>query len=326
MSLLRPLARSAYLAISQLLRFEERLVRGIAADGAVLVLNLHSVSPERNDFYPPLSPQAFDDLIVFLQPRFSFSTFADLANRPIGRPTVILSFDDGFHDFVEYAMPILERRGVAVNHNVIASSVLTGTPPWTQRLNDLLAAGPRSLLAELRLPGFELAPPGDGAADRVRYGAALVTFLMARSRVERAPLLVEIERFMARGAVRSARMMDVEDVRTAARSHEIGAHSYAHDSMQSETIEFFRDDLGRCDDFFRQVLGRPFTVYAFPNGAHRPEQIALLEERGVRAILLVGDRYADPDGRVFTRFNLGARDPRMLRLEALGMRARPLPF
>lgn len=308
------------------LHFEERLLRGIEADGVVVVLNLHRVSPERNDFYPPLSPQAFDELVAFLQARFTLTTFAGLAQRPAGRPAAVLSFDDGFHDFVEYAMPILERRGVAVNQNVIVSSVLTGKPPWTQRLNDLLAAAPRTLLAELRLPGFEHRPPGDGVRERARYGARLGAFLTARSRVERAPLLGEIERLMARGDVPASRMMDVDDVRAASRSHEIGAHSYAHDSMGSETLDFFRDDVERSDAFFCRVLGRPFAVYAFPNGTYQPEQVTLLEDRGVRAILLVGDRYADPRGRVFGRFNLGARDSRTLRLEALGMRARPMPL
>jgi len=43
------------------------------------------------------------------------------------RPAVVLSFDDGYQDFVEYAMPVLAKHGVKVNFNVCPAYLL-GTP------------------------------------------------------------------------------------------------------------------------------------------------------------------------------------------------------
>lgn len=324
---MRSAARSAYVAVARLLRFDERLLRRIERDDAVVVLNLHRVSPERNDFYPPIPPDAFDELVSFLAPRFEVTTFSRLAARTERtRPAAVLSFDDGFYDFVEHAMPVLARHGVQANQNIIVSTVLTGEPPWTQRLMDLLHAAPQALLAELRLPGFDRPPPGPGPDERARYGAAIGSFLTRHPRAARAPLLAEIERSAARLDVAPTRMMGLDDVRRVSATHEVGAHSFAHDLMEVETLEHFREDLERCDAFFREHLGRPVDVYAFPFGGHRPEQVTHLLERGVSAVLVGGDRYARTTGPVYPRFNVAARGSYALRLEALGARARPFPF
>jgi peptidoglycan/xylan/chitin deacetylase (PgdA/CDA1 family) len=85
------------------------ILRALSAAGdRVLVLNFHRVSPEPNPFWPPMTPEAFADLAGYLASRCRVLTFGELADAQTDRrPTIILSFDDGYRDFVEYAMPIL---------------------------------------------------------------------------------------------------------------------------------------------------------------------------------------------------------------------------
>lgn len=291
------------------------------------MLNLHRVSPEPNDFYPPLHPRLLEQLVVFLARHFWLPTFGDdVWARVQDRPVAILSFDDGFHDFVEYAVPILEEHNIRANLNVIVGSVITGERPWTQQLNDFLWAAPRSLLEGIRLPGFGRRLTSDAAEERARYGAALSRFLKERSRESRAPLWGQLESIMRQAdVVEPTRMMNLDEVREVAARHEVGAHSYEHESMEYESMAYFEEDLRRCRESFERMLGRPLSVYAFPNGSYREEHIDRLRaDPRIRAILLVGDRFARPAGPVYPRFNVSARTLGELRLEALGLKAQPL--
>src|SRR6266851_7961604 len=53
---------------------------------------------------------------------------------PRAQRAAILSFDDGYHDFIEYALPLLDKYGLRANQNLVISSVESGLPPWETRI------------------------------------------------------------------------------------------------------------------------------------------------------------------------------------------------
>ena len=66
----------------------------------------------------------------------------------------MLSFDDGYKDFIEVAVPLLEKRRIRVNHNVVPGCVESGRPPMNVELQDFIASAPAALLRETPLPGM----------------------------------------------------------------------------------------------------------------------------------------------------------------------------
>jgi len=301
----------------RLRRMRDALVR----DGALVVLNLHRVSPDPSPYWPPLHPRLFEELLGFLAREARLVTFADLGSVDPApdRPLVVLSFDDGYNDFVEYAMPVLDRFGVRVNQNVVPGATLSGRPPWTVQLSDFLAAAPAGVLAAIRLPGADLPPvTGDGPLAQARFGAALSGHLKSLPRPERLAHWEELQPLFEQVDVTPTQMMTVADIHEAAAHHEIGVHSFTHESMALEDDGFFLDDFARCQDFFRDELALPLEIYAFPNGSYRPDQIALLQERGIRHVLLVDERASRPSAGVHPRFTFGAFSPAEVRLRALG--------
>ena len=239
----RSTLKRLYFRLLHLLRQDERLLRRLGRNSAVAVLNLHEISPDDKPFWPPLHPVEFEELLVYVTKHFRPTTFHEAATPTDDlRPRVILSFDDGYQSFVEHAMPMLRKHGVSVNQNVIGDAVKTGRPPWNTRLNDFFTAAPRSLINELRLPGFSTRLAGDTRDEKAQYSVALSRFLKLRPRAAREPLWARVEELMDRGGfVSTTRMMSVDDVRLAAKEHEIGAHSYSHESMAFESDEYFLD-------------------------------------------------------------------------------------
>lgn len=319
----RDTLKQLYFRLLSLSGYDRRLLGNIRRQDLLVILNLHQVSPVSNPFWPPLKPEVFDELLGFLKRHFHVSKFGDLAAAENSRPCAVLSFDDGYYNFVEYATPILDKHGLSANLNIIPNCVLTGEPPWNIRLYDFLNSVPYKLINEIRIAGFDRRVGDDDSYSKLRYGLAISRFLKSRPRCERTELWSEVSAVMARASdLKSTRMMNASDVHDAAVAHEIGVHSYSHESMEFEEEEFFENDFKKCEEYFREELRLPLEIYAFPNGSYRPEQIAYLEKQGIQRILLVGESYAQRGLRVLPRFTVYGATPAETRIRALGYNAR----
>jgi peptidoglycan/xylan/chitin deacetylase (PgdA/CDA1 family) len=271
---------------------DARGIAGLGPDG-LLVLNLHSVSPPSRSLSNPVSPESLDRLVGWLVRHCRVGTFATLTRDHTAddRPGAVLSFDDGYRDFLEYAMPVLNTHGARAIVNVVPACVDSGAPPWNALMVERVLALPDARIAAIRLPDF---PRGDfdgGRDGRLRYAVALSRYLKLRPRTERDVLLAELrDQIGGVEADRATPMLSHRDLAEVARHHEIGLHSYDHDSMAFESDEFLRADLARCRTWADAHLPTPSAAYAFPNGSHRETQVRIAEEAELGTILLGGER------------------------------------
>jgi peptidoglycan/xylan/chitin deacetylase (PgdA/CDA1 family) len=244
-------------------------------------------------------------------------TFAELPAGELADgegPLVILSFDDGYRDFIEYAMPILDRFDLRVNQNVIPSCVVTGRPPWTVELADALTSAPPELGRRI----VRLAWTMLGTPPTRHYRHTLIARLKSLPRTDRERFWQELQPLILSIDGARTRMMDLANVREAAAHHELGVHSFSHESMEFESNEYFLDDLRRCRTFFERELQSPMRIYAFPNGSYRDEQVRLLNQEGLEHVLLVGERASIPGNSVHHRFTFGGSSRSEVRLRAMG--------
>lgn len=315
---LKSLARR--LAFAALAR-DWRLARRRAAmsrAGVVAILNLHRVDDDRSSAYPAMPPAIFDDLLGWLKPRFRIVALADLATlERDGPPPLVLSFDDGYRDFIEIVMPILRRHGLRANQNVVPACVEGGRPPLNVLLQDFIGQAPAPLLREIETPwlpgGFD---PDDRAASGMRASRALKNRPMVEQEAIMSALAPDIARF---DAFRPTPMMSrAQVIEAAASGHEIGAHSWSHASMAVESDAVFADDVARCRSYFETTLGLPMTIYAFPNGSRRDGQVETLRRAGVAQVLLVDDDFASLKAPALKRFTMRGDDRSEARYRAHG--------
>ena len=310
--------KGLYFKLLALTRQDNRLLKTIRQKQHLVVLNLHQVSPHANPFWPPLHPRLFETLLVFLKANFQVVLFHDLDSVDVNQPQVILSFDDGYYDFIEYALPLLDKHGLRANMNVIPSCVESGEPIWNVKLYDFLNSAPKSLVDEIRLPGFAYRLQDESFQSKVQYGLKISRFLKNRPRQEREELWHEIEKLMRKIDFHLTRMLNPDEVRELSIRHEIGVHSFSHESMAFEDNEYFKSDLEKCSNYFANQLMIDLDIYAFPNGSYRPEQIGILKEHGLEYALLVDENYARKDLRLFPRFTIYGSSASELKFRALG--------
>lgn len=312
--------KRVYFWLWDTLRANQWTISALRKRGIVTIINLHQISPIANPFWSPLHPRYFEELLAFVTRHFRVTTFQQLNEaQDRNRPDLILSFDDGYADFVEYAQPLLYKYRVSANQNIIVDSVRTGAPPTIVRLCDFLGQAPRSLINQIQLPGFSIKLASDDVREKERFGTALCNFLKLRSAREAESLWALLDPVVSRlDSLRLSKMMTIAHVREASTVHEIGAHSASHISFGYESNESFENDLDICERFFASELRLPLNVYSFPNGSHTSEQIQTLVSRGVQHVLLTDEAYSTARSTIHPRFTFWATSREEVHARAVG--------
>jgi peptidoglycan/xylan/chitin deacetylase (PgdA/CDA1 family) len=242
----------------------------------------------------------------------AFSIIAlDAVSEPTPKPKMILSFDDGYKDFVEVAAPILRKHRIRANQNVVPACIESGLPPLNVIAQDFVGKAPGELVRKLDVPEFnvEIGPT---------LPRRLSTFIKTKPQHEQRLLAAHLlPQFFNYAEFQPTPVMTRSDVQQVAAEHDIGAHSYDHATMVSESADYLAADLARCSDYFGEHLGLPMSIYAFPNGSCTRGQVDEVRGARIRHVLLVGERFST-DACVHNRFTFHAASMREALFRAHG--------
>jgi peptidoglycan/xylan/chitin deacetylase (PgdA/CDA1 family) len=314
---MRSVAKSMWFQLQGSQLAVRRRLRNLRKQNKLTILSFHRVAPPDGSSYAPLAPALFDEVIGFCSEVFELLTFAQLEDHRLGpKPPAIITFDDGYKDFIEQAMPILAGYGVRCNLNIIPGCVESGLPPPNVLLQDFIGKASPSELAELDIPGFGRAGSSE---NRVRLGERVSNHLRKRPMREQREIMAPVlERIGGLPGFRPTPMMREEDVRSAAAVHEIGAHSFEHASLLYEDDDYVRADARKCQAYLIALTGRSSAIYALPNGMAAERQLGLIADEGFRHILLTGETYSKPAAHYHPRFTMWGEGAAELRARATG--------
>lgn len=287
----------------------------LVRNNIVTVLNLHRVSPDTGSAYKAICPSFFDKIIIYLKKEFHICLFGDFEKIKAKKPKLILSFDDGYKDFIDYAVPILEKHNVRVNQNIIPYCIETGLPPVNVLLQDFIGKAPIELLKKIPL---EI---DTTTIDRYKLGAKASFLIKYLPEIEFISCRAKLLEFLLKyPEFLCASVMTKKDVMQLSSIHEIGAHSFEHLSMENQNKGYFLTDMKKCKEYFLESLQLDCDIYCFPNGSATAEQIGLAKEYGFQNVLLVGEKYSDSTSGVFNRFTFDVSSMNEVKYKSFGRR------
>jgi peptidoglycan/xylan/chitin deacetylase (PgdA/CDA1 family) len=304
-----------FLAASQSLLLKRRLDY-LQASGATIVLNLHRVAPPDMSTYRPLEPKFFDELISFCCKHFRITNFSNL-DTAYNKAQLILSFDDGYLDFYDNVLPIIGRKKLPVNQNVIPGCVESGLPPLNVVAQDFLGQAPSDILARTDVPGFgmKLTPAAGQALSN------FIKFMTAEDRQALSPYL--LKQFFSWEKFKPTPMMAVSHLQEIKDVVELGAHSYHHDSLGVESDNFAENDACQCKVWFQRSLALDPLIYAFPNGSYNETQVNRIRQQGFTQLLRVSEALnsrSQINTGVFNRLTFDASSSAEVRFRATAKR------
>jgi len=196
---------------------------------------------------------------------------------------VAITFDDGYRDNVNHALPILQANGVTATFFVTSGTL--GAYMWNDAVIEAVRSAPEAGLDASWL-GLSVLPSGN---DRERV-AALYRVLSVLKTWEQTPRDEAIHRLLEQTGAREPNglMMHPADVRALPDAGmSVGAHTVNHPILSRTPPSEARREIAEGRDALNEICGREITLFAYPNG--RPNldyddtHARLVKELGFRA-------------------------------------------
>lgn len=249
----------------------------------------HRVSDDDEGFFQGLPPRWLRDQLAYLTRHYEVIPLQTLVacieeQRPPPPRSVVLTFDDGFRDNVEQALPVFEAFGVPATVFVVTDCLTDGRLPWSQRLGFLFQHAGASELSHPSL-GQEAQPLASEEQRRHAYLRARAS-LEAASREARDAVIDELGGLLEVEDPRD-RMMTWDHARELlAAGHEVGAHTVSHPLLARIAPDEARLEMERSLHEVRDRLGVERPSFCFPAGSTNPTLRHLARELGFRSCFL----------------------------------------
>jgi carbamoyltransferase len=230
-----------------------------------------------------ITPEELDVQLRALTQNFVCTTVGELMNPFADLPetVAVVTFDDGFKDVVEHALPVLQRwrvpatiyccsapllEGVVLNvHRVHLLQAKLGLDRFREEFERVLGSRPPVALEPSTHPGLLGLYPYDDEATR-RFKRLLNFDLPYR---ELDPVLHTLfERFIGSDAEIAPKLyLSDSDLRRCQDAGlEIGVHGHSHRVLSRLTEDEQRFELGTCVDHLREVCGMREVHASYPYG------------------------------------------------------------
>lgn len=276
------------------------------------VLIFHRVVPVPDPLFPgEVDAQRFDDICGWLRRWFQVLPLDQAVQRlrDGGLPAraAAITFDDGYADNHDIAMPILQRHGLSAGF-FIASGFLDGGCMWNDLVIDAIRRCALPVFPADRLQeGLPPLPLGDWDARR----AAVMQLLRAIKYLPFHARDAQVERIRQLAGItdRPTPMMSSAQLRAMrAAGMVIGAHTVNHPILARLDRAAARAEIADGRAALQNCLQAPVDLFAYPNGKpgedFSDESLALVREQGFQAAFTTSPGAAErtTDRHLLPRF------------------------
>ena len=251
------------------------------------VLIFHRVLPQIDDLFPDeMHVERFDAVCAWLKSWFNVMPLDEavrgLTSGELPSRACCITFDDGYADNHDIALPILEKHGLTATF-FVATGFLDGGRMW----NDTVIEAVRYCRhSELAVEGIGQYPLGDAIERR----CAVDSILGALKYLAPAERSLAADSVAAQAGIQPANdlMMSFDQVRRMRQAGmQIGAHTVTHPILARLGFAQAHHEIAESRRELEALLGERIGLFAYPNGRpatdYLPEHAELVRDLGFDA-------------------------------------------
>jgi peptidoglycan/xylan/chitin deacetylase (PgdA/CDA1 family) len=208
------------------------------------------------------------------------------------RPSVLVTFDDGYRDYHDRAYPVLKRHGVPALVFLATSFMDHGGMIWTDAVQ-LACLHTKKDRVKLPWSGEEIA-----LGDRAALGQKSRNYLKSLPDAERRAQVEALFAEIGQPPPRERQMLTWDEVRDTMDLTRYGGHSHTHPILSRLDRAACEKEIGTCRDRIAVETGEAPTYFAYPNGRpadYTAETQAILKHHGFNIAFSTSEGIAGAD-------------------------------
>lgn len=235
---------------------------------SAIILTFHRVLKHRDSLQPSIiTEKEFYDVVEYVSQIFHVLSLAelisDIKNKKIKKGSVVFTFDDGYADNCEIAMPILKKFNCSGTF-FIATGFLDGGKMWNDTLVECIrhAPSPELNLTSLGLDIYDVSH--DKA--KIQTINSVIIGIKHKAPERRAAIVSELVKITGLSLLPNLMMSTIQVKKMQDEGMEIGAHTVSHPILSSVTDEVAYAEIHESRQKLASILAQDINVFAYPNG------------------------------------------------------------
>ena len=260
----------------------------------VLILFYHRINMFERDYHQLcVSPENFRDQIQYLKEHYMLVRFEEDWNQ-LDSDAVVITFDDGYLDNLQFALPILEELQVPATIFVSTGTMEQAKELWWDELEYLLLNGSH-LPGYFQLEDSEFGYRWNTGTFEYRENCYRSIHHLMKNFVDpnkREEWMEQLWRW--RGLERKARKENLtvseDECRILARSKmiSIGAHTVNHPSLAVLNRAEQEKEIASSIDRLSDILGEQIILFSYPFGSYganyNEDSIEICKRCGIKTV------------------------------------------
>ena len=232
-----------------------------------------------------VAPEEFRLQMEYVAKHYNTVTLKEIHQAQSGQSSLpphpcVITFDDGYMDAYENAVPVLKELGLKATFFIIGRPTVTQELAWLHAVHQILDANDFLQCAAV----FRKAAPNFFPKEAVTKNdlCELVwRYFLEEERFARQRFFDVVRRGLGDTTSTTYRFMRECHVKELyAAGFEIGCHSMDHEYMTLLSCDDLRQDIRQCRQTLADLLGVASNLFCYPFGAFNTEMMQTLKQEG----------------------------------------------